>query len=85
MSQKIFIIVALTIIVANATEVRECKNQPFPENVRIKDCESPPCILKRGFNTELQIDFLVRKYFRKFSINYYINSDQYYICSEELW
>ncbi|XKL64554.1 hypothetical protein PGB90_004640 [Kerria lacca] len=46
------------VIVADIVEVRECQpidgvQVPKPAIVDIEDCQTPPCILKRGKNTDV--------------------------------
>ncbi|XP_016990051.1 NPC intracellular cholesterol transporter 2 homolog a [Drosophila rhopaloa] len=54
------IVVTLALIVASvsATNVQQCKNKPFPLEVRIKDCDEPPCVVYKGSIAVMEVQFL---------------------------
>ncbi|KAH8331132.1 hypothetical protein KR067_011875 [Drosophila pandora] len=55
------IILGLSLISAlsvGATEVRECKDKPFPLSVNIADCDVPPCLVYKGTFAVMEVHFL---------------------------
>ncbi|XP_017057624.1 uncharacterized protein LOC108098930 [Drosophila ficusphila] len=54
------IVVTLALIGASvsATTVQQCKNKPFPLDVKVKDCEEPPCVVYKGFYALMEVHFL---------------------------
>ncbi|KAH8236594.1 hypothetical protein KR026_006490 [Drosophila bipectinata] len=49
-----------------ATEVKRCSgNKPFPLEVRVHNCITPPCNIVKGSNQKFEIDFAVDKYITK--------------------
>ncbi|XP_017493318.1 PREDICTED: epididymal secretory protein E1-like [Rhagoletis zephyria] len=57
---------SLILAIAAATEVKKCSdNQPFPLEVRVLNCEVPPCDVIKGADMIFEIDFYVEKYVTK--------------------
>ncbi|EDV42183.1 uncharacterized protein Dana_GF17136 [Drosophila ananassae] len=49
-----------------ATEVKRCSgSKPFPLEVRVHGCVTPPCYIVKGTNQKFEIDFAVDKYITK--------------------
>ncbi|XP_017111091.1 NPC intracellular cholesterol transporter 2 homolog a [Drosophila elegans] len=49
-----------------ATEVKRCSgSKPFPLEVRVHGCVTPPCQIVKGSTQDFEIDFVVRKYITK--------------------
>lgn len=48
-----------------ATDVGKCKgDKPFPLEVRVLNCTTPPCSIIKGTTLTFEIDFVNCKYFR---------------------
>ncbi|XP_068153719.1 NPC intracellular cholesterol transporter 2 homolog a-like [Drosophila tropicalis] len=46
-----------------ATEVKRCSgSKPFPLEVRVHGCVTPPCLVVKGTTQKFEIDFAVDKY-----------------------
>ncbi|XP_016953622.1 uncharacterized protein LOC108026922 [Drosophila biarmipes] len=55
---KIVITLALVLATVNCTKVQQCKGLPVPLDVRIKDCDEPPCVVYRGSIAVMEVHFL---------------------------
>ncbi|XP_073821351.1 Niemann-Pick type C-2d [Musca autumnalis] len=46
-----------------ATDVKRCDgDKPFPLEVRVKGCETPPCDIVKGTSVDMEIDFVTYKH-----------------------
>lgn len=58
MFRFVLLTLACLCVAANATNVKECKNQPFPLEVSVADCVEPPCVVYKGQYAVMDITFL---------------------------
>ncbi|XP_053632984.2 NPC intracellular cholesterol transporter 2 homolog a-like [Cherax quadricarinatus] len=56
-----FLLLAALLGVASPTFVQDCGSTAEVEEVRITDCDIPPCILERGKDIIVDIDFINAK------------------------
>ncbi|KAL7729844.1 hypothetical protein ACLKA6_014701 [Drosophila palustris] len=58
MFRSVLLTLACLCAVANATNVKECKGKPFPLDVTVHDCEEPPCVVYKGQNAVMDVQFV---------------------------
>lgn len=52
----------LVLAVGDVVQVRPCPgNLPVPREVRVVDCPSMPCLVRRGQETNAEVDFRARE------------------------
>ncbi|XP_001357987.3 mite group 2 allergen Lep d 2 [Drosophila pseudoobscura] len=54
------IVLALAFLSAavSSTNVKQCKDKPFPLSVRVADCDEPPCTVYKGTSAIMEVQFL---------------------------
>ncbi|KAH8264511.1 hypothetical protein KR038_009332 [Drosophila bunnanda] len=52
------LVLTLILATASATNVKQCKDKPFPLAVNIQDCEEPPCVVYKGTIAVMEVHFL---------------------------
>ncbi|XP_052859149.1 uncharacterized protein LOC128266583 [Drosophila gunungcola] len=55
---RIVVTFALILASVSATTVQQCKNKPLPLDVKIQDCDVPPCIVYKGTIAVMEVHFL---------------------------
>ncbi|KAH8243076.1 hypothetical protein KR032_004327 [Drosophila birchii] len=55
------LVLALVLAIVSATNVKQCKDKPFPLAVNIQDCEEPPCLVYKGTTAVMEVHFLGNK------------------------
>ncbi|XP_017071922.1 uncharacterized protein LOC108108384 [Drosophila eugracilis] len=55
---RIVVTLALILATVSATNVQQCKNKPFPLDVKIQDCDEPPCVVYKGGYAIMEVHFL---------------------------
>ncbi|KAH8337176.1 NPC intracellular cholesterol transporter 2-like [Drosophila kikkawai] len=55
---RIVSVLALILATVSATNVKQCKDKPFPLAVRVADCEEPPCVVYKGTYAIMEVHFL---------------------------
>ncbi|XP_020814014.1 protein NPC2 homolog [Drosophila serrata] len=55
---RIILVLALALVTVSATNVKQCKDKPFPLSVNIQDCEEPPCVVYKGTIAVMEVHFL---------------------------
>ncbi|XP_034661639.1 mite group 2 allergen Lep d 2 [Drosophila subobscura] len=55
---RIILALALLAAAANATNVKQCKDKPFPLQVKVHGCDEPPCVVYKGSSAIMEVQFL---------------------------
>ncbi|KAK2575513.1 hypothetical protein KPH14_011234 [Odynerus spinipes] len=61
--ETLFVFAALVVVLSTATKVNHCDGTPFEDTnqVKISDCDTPPCLLKKKTRVSIEQKFTLEK------------------------